>query len=486
MAQSSNPKTSKPQASNQANGKTNRQTGGRATRTASASAVAIKEKPALSSRPSSTGSPLLDSFITHTAEEIVFIPNPKIVGSRRNTRPHPSRHQFNHAQVNLPASFRENRSIVLSTELEDAPIKSASERTVVKRVKPASSNSNQAAESIRQTSNGQKPQPTAKAKNPSNTASENRNSVAQGLTADQAIAKAVDAAKSSLPQRRQPTEGKISLRPQGAPSQGAPPQRTPQKPLQRAPQKTPHRTPQQTPQQPPRRTPGASPKVSAPSGPKVYGGSDYKALQARAAAGGLVDLEDTLLFGGADNKSAASKRKNAPIGAEESIATILEFLTTQPSEFTLTKPEGNRAILDDFSHLERPDFIETKAVIDARTFTVVEPVQEPKNNAQTLPPQSGQNGANGTQELKHLTQQIDQLHQRIEYLSKRLASLDNGQKPTKPANSTHDTDFSTDVSTEIRQEPAPQSQAVLNVADFNTDTSPNGGLQALPNPDNIL
>ena len=213
----------------------------------------------------------------------------------------------------------------------------------------------------------------------------------------------------------------------------------------------------------------------------MYGGSDYKAMQARAAAGGLVDLEDTLLFGGADNKNAASKRKNAPIGAEESIATILEFLTTQPSEFTLTKPEGNRAILDDFSHLERPDFIETKAVIDARTFTIVEPVQETEDSAQTLPPQSGDNGANGTHELKQLTQQIDQLHQRIEHLSKRLASLDNGRTPAKSAISEGNGSLSKE-----KTEPTFQSQAVLNAADFTTDTTLNGDLQTLPNPDNII
>ncbi|MEL7350801.1 MAG: hypothetical protein AAF171_13715 [Cyanobacteria bacterium P01_A01_bin.116] len=168
----------------------------------------------------------------------------------------------------------------------------------------------------------------------------------------------------------------------------------------------------------------SSPRKSA-QGPQVFSGADYKSLQSRAAAGGLVDLEDTLLFGGTENPSTVSPLSNAPAGAHNSLGEMLEYLSTQPSNFKLTKPEGNKAILDDFSYLKRPKLMETLAVIDARNFRVIEPQAEKRTSIT-----SKQTDAN---ELKGLTQKINQLNKKIEFLSEKLATLDGNPQPEKSA-----------------------------------------------------
>lgn len=378
------------------------------------STVSVKAPPQARA-PFSTGSPLLDSFMSHSAEESVYIPNPHITGNRVGSRQGPI---FSDVTLNGPAP-QPSRARFDGEDFKRAglasaavPIKKASKAIQLKS-QPPQSDSKQQSET------------TEKHRQPN------------GQTA---------ANTQTTTQLKKPSQDPLNKQPSSQPKG----KQTVEKLGQKAPQKTAGKSAKPTSTQarqsaqpgtqdgkPVSRQngvrPSAAPKnfnPAAASSRRVYGGSDYKALQSRAAAGGLVDLEDTLLFGGAEDKSSPLSIGNAPPGVDNNPGAVLEYLLTLPSDFVLTKPEGNRAILDDFSWLERPDFVTIRAVLDARDFKVIE---QPSPQTQTVQPRHDQASANDSAELKALTQKIDQLHQRIEYLSERLASFDAAPSAETPS-----------------------------------------------------
>ncbi len=180
---------------------------------------------------------------------------------------------------------------------------------------------------------------------------------------------------------------------------------------------------------------------------KVYGGSDYKALQARAQAGGLVNLDDWLLFGGAD--------KDKPIGGDLSIqrsqasSHLSSYLSEQLQDFTASPiPGGFHATLhiaqsssaqqdqhqtvlgvdvfklSDLTADSILDLVDERAVkeatekqAEAREKTGVEPVEVFRSSPEAV-------SNNQPAALDELSKQVIYLNQRIEYLSQKLAMLD--------------------------------------------------------------
>lgn len=449
MPEPASPKTANPKSANASSATVPAPpTASSATAAANSKATAGKALPQ-KTPPLSTGSPLLDSFLSSRAEKTVYIPNPHIMGDRLDPRQGPS---FRNVTLNGPTAQRD-RTRFDSEDFRQAGIASAAV-PIKKSSKAIQLNGQSARNSSEKSSEPTKTQP-AKTQ-PAKTQTHRPSS-------EQAAAPAQQATKT--------------LSSKGTPPQGPSKQNSPSRPNGQKTVKKPPATPPVTPAsvnarqrpQPGSTAPGnrqngsrptAAPttfKSAAASGSKVYGGSDYKALQSRAAAGGLVDLDDTLLFGGAEDKSSPLSIGNAPPGADNGQMAVLEYLLALPSDFTLTKPKDNRAILDDFSWLEKPAFIPTQAVIDARNFQVVE---QPKPQTQTLQPQRDPAGPSDSAELKALTQKIDQLHQRIEYLSKRLASFDDAPSSenavTSPAAlfDTVDIDLSPPTASALFQEPS--------------------------------
>jgi len=382
--------------------------------------------------PFSTGSPLLDSFISSSVEKPVYIPNPHITGDRFGSRQGPS---FRNVTLNGPA-VKPSRVRFDSEDFKRAGIASAavpikkSSKSIQLKSQPPGSSPEQPSQ------NGKKPhQPNGQSNTNSQTAADTQLTAAQKADKREVRSQAQSSKTSSKPQKSEKTARARSQKPPQSATQQQP---AVKKSAAKKSAKPVSAKTRQRPQSgttgaqgnaPVSRQNGVRPPVApntanpamTPAPGRVYGGSDYKALQSRAAAGGLVDLEDTLLFGGAEDKSSSLSIGNAPPGVDSNPMAVLEYLITLPSDFTLTKPEGNRAILDDFSWLERPAFLPTQAVIDARNFQVVE---QPSPQTQAVQPRNEQAARSESEELKALTQKIDQLHQRIEYLSKRLASLD--------------------------------------------------------------
>ncbi len=178
---------------------------------------------------------------------------------------------------------------------------------------------------------------------------------------------------------------------------------------------------------------------------KVYGGSSYKALQAKAAAGGLVNLDDTLLFGGTDKKSSKGLSGNQSLQLD--IDFLLSFLSNPIEDFTVSPIPGGihpTAHLSESAHGELSDKAAVpnrlggrawhRAVLDIDTFKLgdltraerrhpaAQPVAATLNSPEVAKDAAG-DAAKEPAEFSDLSKQVAYLNQRIDYLSKKLAEL---------------------------------------------------------------
>ncbi|MEM6451313.1 MAG: hypothetical protein AAF703_13460 [Cyanobacteria bacterium P01_D01_bin.105] len=209
--------------------------------------------------------------------------------------------------------------------------------------------------------------------------------------------------------------------------------------------------------------PSAKPTIGAaqaleaqPQAAKVYGGANYKAMQSRAQAGGLVNLEDSLLFGGTETAMAKSTQKvNSPALEPD----LFGWLSKPLEDFTCSPIPGGwhpTAYLDNSEPANDAKY-QTVLSIDSFKLTDIETAfsrqddDEAKNwpaDSQDLSDelldltdtQQGQydwhnfgqtdfQGADSEGEhtaLAILGKQVVYLHQQIEFLSKKLAAVTTG------------------------------------------------------------
>jgi len=228
---------------------------------------------------------------------------------------------------------------------------------------------------------------------------------------------------------------------------------------------------------------------------RVYGGYDYKALQSKAAEGGLVNLDDALLFGGIDSDTnrkgptagrGVNSRDKAPkaFDYESYLSEPLEDFTASPIK------GGFHPTAHLYSDSSQSDLC---TVLDATAFNLSGLTEEAlaeealaeealaelaESRAVTI---DGINGENS--ELGDLTKQISQLSQEIEYLNTRLAELsakkflqaDLAASASPAANRRHSvSDKSTaspdsvlpDVGRKVRRHPVGLNSVVLNIEDL--------------------
>ncbi|MFK8184064.1 MAG: hypothetical protein AB8B99_11880 [Phormidesmis sp.] len=199
----------------------------------------------------------------------------------------------------------------------------------------------------------------------------------------------------------------------------------------------------------PQAAPAQSPVV------KVYGGADYKAMQARAQAGGLVNLDDSLLFGGAENSAAKKDRKAASISLDQ---TFLVSFSEPLEDFTASPIPGGwhpTAHLD-ASELAADAWQQTVLDIDSFKLNdlsedlaedVADPATEENHDlvvksadladsdlaesdsadghayAAQMETQEIVDSAEEMAALNALGKQVSYLNRRIEFLSKKLAEI---------------------------------------------------------------
>jgi len=194
---------------------------------------------------------------------------------------------------------------------------------------------------------------------------------------------------------------------------------------------------------------GQPPAPAPNAAVKVYGGADYKAMQARAQAGGLVNLEDDLLFGGAE-KSAAGKKRRA-VSAAKSESDFLIWLAQPLEDFTCSPVPGGwhpTAHLDEasqesecqtvlgtdsfeLSDLELSDpHSESDVAVDSapeaghKLEVSSEQDEALPSQLSTKIPEDGNEPADSElADLDTLGKQVTHLNRRIEFLSKKLAVM---------------------------------------------------------------
>lgn len=197
---------------------------------------------------------------------------------------------------------------------------------------------------------------------------------------------------------------------------------------------------------------GAKLGAQKSSAVKVYGGADYKAMQARAQAGGLVNLEDDLLFGGAE-KSATKKGQKAVSGRFElellfQLSQPLEDFTASSipggwhptaylgeSEQRTDEPYQTVVGIDDFklSDLDISSLEPTsednvlEEMLGEKTLgekTLENDLKSAERGDDLLAlKQLGNAGQAELADLDALGRQVSYLNQRIEFLSRQLAAM---------------------------------------------------------------
>ena len=197
--------------------------------------------------------------------------------------------------------------------------------------------------------------------------------------------------------------------------------------------------------------PSASPTPASPtpvsSTVKVFGGEDYKAMQARAQAGGLVNLDDSLLFGGTERSKGTSKQGNSASDSE-----FLIWLAQPLEDFTLSPIPGGwhpTAHLESTANMVgsmqrtvlgidsfKLDALELEH-IDSETETPKSTVyadsaySDSASESEAISPAALddliEEGADEMATLDLLGKQVSHLNKRIEFLTKRLADMTGAQ-----------------------------------------------------------
>jgi hypothetical protein len=202
----------------------------------------------------------------------------------------------------------------------------------------------------------------------------------------------------------------------------------------------------------------------------VYGGAQYKAMNAKAAAGGLVDLADKLLFGGADNSEAMLQDKASHD------AMVLAYLTEQVSAFTIADIKTGIYSLAELNSTEPAQPL-ARAVLNANRFEVCEARRQLQTTAihqsavtglrQLASPvtASRADGPSADDDLMSLSNQIGELYQKINSLSQKIATL-SVKNPAKARLDQEIDEFSSICGS---------NQAVLDAALFRLNAPPAAG-----------
>ena len=148
----------------------------------------------------------------------------------------------------------------------------------------------------------------------------------------------------------------------------------------------------------------------------------------RAAAVGMLDLSDKLLFGGEDDDLISTYLGgNDPLLTENDETVVFKYLSKQIAESTLTKIKS-RLPLSPQRQLEGE---RSKVVLDAKNFAIAQTsahsdhtsqgtAESPSELADT---KSDAIAADSELNVDAIHQQIDWLNQRVESLTKELADL---------------------------------------------------------------
>ena len=183
-----------------------------------------------------------------------------------------------------------------------------------------------------------------------------------------------------------------------------------------------------------------------PTEVKVYGGADYKAMQARAQAGGLVNLEDTLLFGGTEQPIAGKKNKSALATAETDflvgLSQPLEDFTCSPipggwhptahlSEAIAEVSKRHQTVLDiDCFKLDEleTESLNTDYAEELQADVQLAPESVAVETVATEQVHRTEDEADEMAVLDTLGKQVSYLNQRIEFLSKKLAAMTSEER----------------------------------------------------------
>jgi len=159
------------------------------------------------------------------------------------------------------------------------------------------------------------------------------------------------------------------------------------------------------------------------SGKTAHPVSDGKAARASAASVGLLDIDDTLLFGGAHGEISLADPYVEQL--EDSPVYILAYLGQQVSAFTVTQLQNGFPNNADPNVINRPDSPKYHTVLEINSFQLSELDSRGKVAARsTQPMQPSTKQAleehSNTSELDGLNAQIQDLNAQLEYLRSKL------------------------------------------------------------------
>ncbi|MEL7224016.1 MAG: hypothetical protein AAGL17_03925 [Cyanobacteria bacterium J06576_12] len=150
---------------------------------------------------------------------------------------------------------------------------------------------------------------------------------------------------------------------------------------------------------------------------------DSKLARDNAAAVGLIDTDDTLLFGGDHQNLAVTDPFIDSSHQSESETGVLSYITQQVSAFTVSKLKSGFPNNTDPRVINRPDPPKHKTVLDIQSFQLgdldEDSTARPQASLQSMPQQQPEIGT--------LSQQVDILNQKIAELSKKLAQVTQEQ-----------------------------------------------------------
>ncbi len=166
------------------------------------------------------------------------------------------------------------------------------------------------------------------------------------------------------------------------------------------------------------------PTISAPV-------TDSKLARDSAAAVGLIDVNDTLLFGGDHQNLAATDPFIDDITGPNNDTGVLSYLSQQVSAFTVSELKSGFPINTDPRAINRPDPLRHRTVLDLHSFKLgaldeefIAPKKAELNTSQATQLAAG---ATQTPEMNALSQQVNALNQRISELSRKLAQITQAQ-----------------------------------------------------------
>ena len=152
----------------------------------------------------------------------------------------------------------------------------------------------------------------------------------------------------------------------------------------------------------------------------------------RAAAVGMLDLSDKLLFGGEDDTFADTYLENEdPLTGGGDGTAVLKYLSKQITESKVAKIRGRLPL----STRPQSEMLPSKVVLDARNFQVVKP------SSQKTISEASEGGSKDAQKDQTLdaismSEQIALLNQKVELLTRELSNL--ATTASKPGRSNSD------------------------------------------------